>query len=84
MLKLLLDLRAAPPRNDEDFEKEASRALGSFLPTFKAHAVLMKTAVGRLQAQRMTGPERSDRLSIFTSEPEALAHLGVKPLKPAQ
>jgi hypothetical protein len=77
-LKLLLDLRDAPPRNDDDFEKEAGRALNAFLPSFKAHAILMRTAVGRLQAQRMARAERGDSPSVFTAEADALAHLGVK------
>jgi hypothetical protein len=76
-LKLLLDLRDAPPRNDDGFEKEASRALNGFLPTFNTYAVLVKTAVGRLQAQRMARTEGGERFSVFTSEADALAHLGV-------
>jgi hypothetical protein len=74
-LTLLLDLRDAPPRNDEDFESEATKALARFAPGFKAHAFLVKTAVGRLQATRMTR-DRGDTAQVFVTEAEALAHLG--------
>jgi hypothetical protein len=74
-LTLLLDLREAPPRNDEDFESEATKALARFAPGFKAHAFLVKTAVGRLQATRMTR-DRGDPAQVFITEAEALAHLG--------
>jgi hypothetical protein len=77
-LKLLLDLRDAPPRNDDDFENAASKALTGFVPTFRAHAVLMRTAVGRLQAQRMARRDGATPTHVFTTEAEALAHLGVK------
>ena len=74
-LKLLLDLRDAPPRNDDDFEREVGRSLGAFLPGFRAHAMLVKTAVGRLQAQRMATGPGADRPPVFTTEADALAHL---------
>lgn len=76
-LRLLVDLRDAPPRNDEAFEKQASRSLGNFLPAFRAHAVLMRTAVGRLQAQRMSRTSPGAQMAVFTAEADALAHLGV-------
>jgi hypothetical protein len=75
-LSLLIDLREAPPRNDEEFEKEATRALATFVPGFKASAFVVKTAVGRLQAVRLTRERGGDRPAVFTSEAEALAHLG--------
>jgi hypothetical protein len=76
-LLLLLDLREAPPRNDDGFEKVASRSLNGFVPSFKAHAVLMRTAVGSLQARRMARTSGGEQLSVFTVEADALAHLGV-------
>lgn len=77
-LKLLLDLRDAPPRNDDEFETAVGRALDGLLPAFKSHAMLMKTAVGRLQAQRMSRRAGAERVFVFGTEAEALAHLGVK------
>jgi hypothetical protein len=78
-LKLLIDTREAPARNDDGFEAEIRKALQSFVPRFTSRAVLVKSAVGKLQVQRM---ERSSSASagaaaVFASETEALAHLGI-------
>ncbi len=75
-LKLLLDVRQAPPRNDEAFEAEITRALVGFMPRFVAHAVLVKSAAGRLQSQRLAR-QRGDNMAVFDEEADALRHLGV-------
>jgi hypothetical protein len=72
-LKLLIDVRAAPPRNDEAFEAEIARAFSGFLPRFAAHAVLVKSAAGRLQVQRLRG----GRVGVFETEADALRYLGI-------
>ena len=75
-LSLLFDLREAPARNDEAFEREIMRAIQTFMPRFVRHAVLVKSAVGRLQTQRLAR-ERGDRSPpMFTDEAEALRYLG--------
>src|SRR4051812_36840230 len=52
-LKLLLDTRDAPPRNDPGFETEISKAMQAFIVRFAVRAVLVKSAVGKLQVQRL-------------------------------
>lgn len=73
-LRLLVDLRTAPARNDPEFEdvvKRFRRDLFALLPRW---AVLVSTATGKMQ---MTRHVRSDGGSpnIFDDEDAALAHL---------
>jgi hypothetical protein len=70
-LALLIDVRDAPPRNDPAFEHEILEALTTLAARFRARATLVKSAVGRLQAQRIA----RDGSSVFFDEAEALAHL---------
>ncbi len=70
-LALLIDVRDAPPRNDPAFEREIIDALTTLAERFRARATLVKSAVGRLQAQRIG----RDGSSVFFDEAEALAHL---------
>jgi hypothetical protein len=72
---LLVDVRDAPARNDDPFEAEITRALRAILPHFVRNAVLVKSAVGRLQAQRMAKSRGDGELAVFVSEKEALDHL---------
>jgi hypothetical protein len=78
-LKLLIDSRAAPARNDPDFEAEIVRAFQTFGPLFIARAMLVKSAVGKLQVQRLTREVWSSSLTpaVFSSEADALAYLEV-------
>jgi hypothetical protein len=78
-LKLLIDSRAAPPRNDPAFEAEIVRSFQAFGPLFAARAMLIRSAVGKLQVQRLTREVWSDALTtgVFASEAEALAYLAV-------
>ena len=78
-LKLLLDVREAPARNDEAFEREITRALQAFTPRFGAHAMLVKSAVGRLQTHRLARERGEGSPPIFGDEVEALQYLGVGP-----
>ena len=79
-LKLLLDVREAPARNDEAFEQEITRALQAFTPRFGAHAMLVRSAVGRLQTHRLARERGEVSPPIFGDEAEALQYLGVGPL----
>jgi hypothetical protein len=74
-LKLLVDVRDAPPRNDEAFEAAISQAFADFLPRFAVHAVLIKSAAGRLQVQRLRGGPTG----VFEAETDALRYLGIPP-----
>jgi hypothetical protein len=77
-LVLLFDVRDAPPRNDANFEAEVTKAISEFLPGFRAHAFLVRSAVGRLQVRRLATSRGDSPSSVFSSEPEALAHLGLR------
>lgn len=75
--KLLVDVRDAPPRNDPAFEREVTRTLGITMSKFAAHAVLVKSAVGVLQVQRIERERKATGTTVFVNEAEALRHLGV-------
>jgi hypothetical protein len=77
-IRLLVDLREAPPRNDEAFEAEMRPLLAQFMQGFAARAVLVKSAVGRLQVQRLARPYEA-RPQVFDDEGKALQHLGLTP-----
>ena len=73
-LALLLDVRDAPPRNDEGFEAEVQNALRALAERFPRRATLVRTAVGRLQTQRIA--REGDRsVETFSDEAQALAYL---------
>ncbi len=75
-LKLLIDVRQAPPRNDEAFEAQVTRLLVTFMQRFSAHAFLVKSAVGRLQTQRLARDRGDSHPAVFDDETAALRHLG--------
>jgi hypothetical protein len=75
-LKLLIDVRLAPPRNDAAFEAHANAAIGSFTRRFDKIATLVRTAVGKLQTARLAH-ERGVEANSFDDERAALAFLGV-------
>jgi hypothetical protein len=74
-LTLLVDVRQAPPRNDNPFEAEMSRAIESSASIFKRRAALVKSAVGKLQVKRIAKDRGDDNFPIFTDETEAIAFL---------
>lgn len=71
---LLVDSRDAPGRNDPEFEAALLEFRSQALPGFAAIAILMKTAVGKLQAQRYEG-KTSNIQFVTDDEASALAHL---------
>jgi hypothetical protein len=76
-LKLLIDVRAAPPRNDEAFEEVVTGLLETFVRRFSAHAFMVRSAVGRLQTQRLARTRGDAHPSVFDDERAALRYLGV-------
>ncbi len=72
--KLLIDIRSAPPRNDDAFEAKTSAALTAYLVRFVRHATLVRTAVGKLQSARIAR-ERGVEPHVFEDEEAALAYL---------
>ncbi len=73
-LAILVDVRNAPPRNDDAFEAEVLEALGALAEQFPVRATLVRTAVGKLQTQRLARA-RTDSVHIFSDETAALAFL---------
>lgn len=74
-LRLLIDVRQAPPRNDAAFEAKVNGVLDAFTARFVRHATLVKSAVGKLQTARLA-QERGAVPHVFADEAEALAYLG--------
>jgi hypothetical protein len=75
--KLLVDVRDAPPRNDVAFEREVTRILDFIISKFAGHAVLVKSAVGMLQVQRLERERKASGAAVFANEADALRHLDV-------
>lgn len=71
--RLLLDLRDAPPRNDEAFESMVERVRDRVFARFDRVAVLVRTAVGKLQVQRMN--KGQSHATIFDDEDRAFEYL---------
>ncbi len=67
---LLVDSRDAVGRNDPEFEKLLLSFRDRAIPGFAAHVILMRTAVGILQAQRIDRSLRSDRKAYLTTDNE--------------
>ena len=73
---LLVDLREAPMRNDSGFEERMKPHQDRMLSTFRKTAVIVRTAVGRLQVLRTGGDEQSRvRRGVFLGESDAIAYL---------
>jgi hypothetical protein len=70
----LIDTRDAPPRNDPEFEAAVARHHEALYQGFCASAVLVQSAVGKLQVKRMLGSSGVEA-RVFTDEHEALDHL---------
>lgn len=71
---LLVDSRLAPGRNDPGFEAAMTEFRRQALPGFAATAVLVQSATGRLQAQRITRQDSTDQL-VTSDEAVAVAYL---------
>jgi len=72
---LIVDLRDAPPRNDDAYEAIALRYNARLYGGFRRVAVLVQTAAGRLQVRRFLDVTRADA-AVFIEEREARAFLG--------
>jgi len=72
--RLLVDLRASPGRNSPEFENAMAKQRQELLRDFAASAVLVQTAIGKLQVARIG---RTDPLEppVFTDEAAALRWL---------
>jgi len=75
---ILIDTRQGPVRNDPCFEDAFAPGRKRILAGFARAAVLVRTATGRLQAQRYTRDDRLEGVRIFDDEHLALAYLTAK------
>jgi hypothetical protein len=76
-LRLLIDVRLAPPRNDAGFEAQINGAIEGVWKRFGKVATLVRTAVGKLQTARLAHARGVEDAHVFGDEGEALAYLGV-------
>ena len=75
-LRLLVDLRDGPARNDPAFEAKMNQLMQDFMMRFQKYAVLVRSAVGALQVTRLARPwAEALEGSIFRDEASALAFL---------
>jgi hypothetical protein len=77
-LRLLIDLRAAPGRNDPEFEQAMTTRRRELMRGFPKVAILVQTPVGELQVARITREDGSDS-RVFSDETKAVAWLGAGP-----
>lgn len=72
--RLLIDLRQSVGRNDPEFEQRLVERRRELFRRFGRTAVLVRSAIGRLQVQRHIDEDGfSGVVAVFSSEPEALA-----------
>jgi hypothetical protein len=70
----LVDVRFAPPRNDPQFESTVMRHHVALYRGFRATAVLVQSAVGKLHVKRLLETSGVSGRA-FTDEGEALGYL---------
>jgi hypothetical protein len=73
-LCVLIDTRAAPGRNDPEFERAFAPIRAEITRGFLRCAVLVRMSVSRLQVQRHANADGND-VRVFTDEAEAVAWL---------
>jgi hypothetical protein len=71
---VVVDLRLAPPRNDEAFEEIVAGYHARLYQRFRRVAVIVQSAAGRLQLRRFLSAARPDA-RVFTDLDEATAFL---------
>ncbi|MGK3997667.1 hypothetical protein [Sorangium sp. So ce1024] len=77
-MSLLLDIRAAPGRNDPRFESATLRLRTAAVRGFTRVAVLVGTSAGALQVRRHVREDGIERM-ISDDEGELLAYLATPP-----
>ncbi|HEY4120750.1 MAG TPA: hypothetical protein VGM56_22950 [Byssovorax sp.] len=71
---LLVDVREAPFNNDPEFERRMKPELELLYANFAAVAIVVKSAVGRMQVRRQAS-EVGERAHVFNVADDALAYL---------
>ena len=75
---VLVDMRNAPMRNEEQYELAMGDAIGHVVGGFRRRAILVRTAVGALQVSRTSRSVWADddaRPEVFRDESEAMHYL---------
>lgn len=72
---LLADQRLAPGRNEPEFEQALARSRNQIYPLFQKRAVLVRSAIGKLQLSRLIKQDQYERL-VSQDEAELLRYLG--------
>jgi hypothetical protein len=72
---VLVDLREGPLRNDPAFEAVMGKLRPELFRGFARSAVLVRSAVGKLQVTRHAREDHAENFVAFHDEPDALAHL---------
>lgn len=67
---IVVDMRQAPPRNDPEFEKAMGKLRGGIFERFERVAVLLSSAVGVLQVNRLA---RDEGVNTFATLSESAA-----------
>jgi hypothetical protein len=72
---LFIDARDAPARNDAEFEQQFMRARRPILACFTRVAVLVRSAVGKLQVARYGREDGVQSQLVFEDDAEAMEFL---------
>lgn len=71
---LILDSRQAPGRNDDDFESAMRPVFQSYINRFERAVMLVQTAIGKLQMQRLSRTSPIP-IGVCSSDEDALKFL---------
>lgn len=71
---LILDSRLAPGRNDDDFESAMRPIFTQYITRYERVAMIVQTAIGRLQMQRLSRTSPTPVGVVATPE-EAVAYV---------
>jgi hypothetical protein len=74
--RLLIDMRRAPGRNDDAYERAVARYRAETVARFEQVAVLVRSMPGQLQVQRHAKEDGLSKVRVFNSETHALVWLG--------
>ena len=72
---LLYDWRRSPISNDPKLHRALVNQMDSLASSFRYKAILVATAIGTIQANRVGRAMSDDALRVFDDEPAALDHV---------
>ncbi|WP_437585436.1 hypothetical protein [Sorangium sp. So ce1000] len=71
----LIDLRRAPMNNDPAFEAATMRTRSMLVSEFACVAIVVRTAVGALQVNRLLREENNDHVVVFQDDDVAVGYV---------